>query len=149
MSAEWLSATSFERSHKVLAAINTLSVHAKLSLAGHAAPTDEADIQRSRDDLVQFVERLERTVLQVERAGDGAIVGADPRMVVLANEFLTEKQGRPRKSGLYSMRLNEIGALIRDTPGDPSALVPVLRDLRELIERHSHADVVAILGDGI
>lgn len=145
---EWLIAQSFERGHDLLSAINTLSIHAKLTLAEIDDSARSSDVQQARALLATFLDRFEDVIQDAEHHRDGTVLGADPRFGQLARRYLSMKSRWPRPLALYSMSLPELRQLLAaDRIEDLNRLIDSLHDLRALIEQHAHSDVVGLLGE--
>lgn len=140
MSAEWLVIQSFQRNQDLLAAINTLSIHTKLVLAGVADEERAEDAEKAREELVSFLKTLEQAVDQVEQ--ENALVGLDPRLRKLARRFVAARRNRRRfRSSLFTKSLSDVKHLLTPTDEEEQqALVESLSDLRSLIEEHAHTD---------
>lgn len=147
--SEWLSALSFERSHEVLSAINTLSIRAKLTLASVGDAEREDSVRQARKHLLAFLDDFQAAIKRTEEGGDIGVLGVDPRMAQLADQYVTTKSRWPRPTGgLYQYPLTEVGQLLNsDKMCDQQKLVEFLRELRHLLEEHSRADNSVILGD--
>lgn len=145
---EWLTAESFEQTQEIVSAINTLSIHAKLTLAEIDDSDRGEEVREARARLLTFLVRFEAVVQAAEQRPEGTVLGVDPRLGQLATKFLSAKSQWPQKSALYATPFAELRRLLTsDTPADLKALVNVLHDLRVLVEQHAHADVAGILGD--
>ena len=145
---DWLAASSFERTHEVLSAINTLSIHAKLHLAGARDPASEEEVKAAREHLLGFLSGLDELLIEAEQEDDRAVVGADPRMVDLARRYLSARKRWPRPSVVFELPIGELSSLVRsEREEDLPRLVECLRGLRMLLEQHSVADTAGILGD--
>jgi hypothetical protein len=145
---EWLTAQSFEQAHETVSAINALSIHAKLKLAGIDDSPRNDDVCKARTRLLAFLDRLQAIVQDAEQDEDGAVRGTDPRLGQLAKSFLSLKSKWPHPPGLYATSFREVSALIQsEALEDQKDLVNFLRDLRCLLEQHAHADISSILGD--
>lgn len=145
---EWLTAESFEQTQEIVSAINTLSIHAKLTLAEIDDSDRGEEVREARTRLLAFLARFEAVVQAAEQRPEGAVLGVDPRLGQLARKFLSAKSQWPQKSALYAISFAELRRLLTsDTSEDLKALVNVLHDLRALVEQHAHADVAGILGD--
>jgi hypothetical protein len=145
---EWLGASSFERTHEVLAAINTLSIHTKLVAAGAPDPFYVAAAPAARDRLLNFVDELADLTEQAARTEQDALTGTDPRMGDLTQRFLAGRKGLPRKSALFRLSTRELRALIADeNPTRREDLIGCLDALRSLLEQDAHADAVGLLGN--
>jgi hypothetical protein len=145
---EWLIAQSFEQAHEVVSAINTLSIHAKLLLAGVDDSSRQTEVSKARECVLRFLGRLHAVVAGAENRQDGAVLGTDPRLAQLAQRFLSQRQKWPCPTGLYTASLSQVCSLIQsDSAQDQEEAVNFLRDLRALVEQHAHADVVGILGE--
>jgi len=145
---EWLTAHSFERAHNLISAINTLSIRAKLCLAGVDDSSREDEVEKAREHLLAFLGRFEAVVQGAERNRDGTVLGADPRLGQLAKKFLSVKSQWPRRSTLYSSSFTEMRELLTSKRAeDQQSLINFLRDLRLLVEQHAHSDIIGVLGD--
>lgn len=148
MRNEWLAASSFERAHEVLLAINRLSIHHKLALAGQPTSTPPSEIEEARRCLATFLERLDSVVGGAERDKEAGMVGVDPRLALLATTYLAARRQWPQRSELSPLSLADLRKLLdADAPEERQRLLTGLGDLRALIEQHTHADVMNLLGD--
>lgn len=147
--SEWLAALSFERAHEVLSAINTLSIRAKLILAGVDDAQRDETVREARKQLLAFLDRLRAAVEGREQRADFGVLGVDPRMGQLVEQFVSTKSRWPCPSGgLYQSTLGDIRALLlSESAAEQKKLIECLRELRHLIEEHSRADNSVILGD--
>lgn len=147
--SEWLSALSFERSHEVLSAINTLSIRAKLVLANVDDAEREDSVRQARKHLLSFLNAFQAAIKRTEEGADIGVLGVDPRMAQLADQYVTTKSRWPRPAGgLYQYPVTEFSQLLNsDKMCDQQKLVEFLRELRHLLEEHARADNSVILGD--
>ena len=149
MSTEWLAVQSFQHSQSVLAAINTLSIHLKLNLAGLADQEREEEAAQSRERLASFLNELEMVVEELEQEKVKPVVGADPRLRKLGESFMEAKRDRRRfRSELFRGRPAEIKQLLESKqPEDQKKLLASLEELRVLVEEHIHEDAIQLLGE--
>lgn len=148
MKSDWLTASSFEQTHRIISAINTLSIHAKLTQAGIENPTDEAEIISARHELLGFLGGLNKVIKNIEASPGQMVMGADPRIGELAVQYLSQKQYGIHNSAFYDKSFEALAELISSEHNeDIQALINCLQDLRELLEQHSHSDVANLLGD--
>jgi hypothetical protein len=148
MKSHWLAASSFEESLKLVAAINDISAHAKLALAKIDDPTPAEQVEASRKILADFLERFRAVAQSVEADETRPILGTDPRSGKLVKKYLAHKENQLKPSGLYNISLERLRELVQsDKPEGLRELIDCLRDLRELVEEHSQADVNSILGE--
>lgn len=148
MKDDWLTASSFERMHEIISAINTIIINAKLTISGIDDPAEEAEVEDARKHLFRFLERLQALLNEAEQSPDGTVLGADPRLGNLATRYLSQKRRLPKRSDLYSITLTELSDLLKsDRPEVLSALISYLQELRWLIENNFRADVVGVLGE--
>jgi hypothetical protein len=146
MSSEWLTAESFERNQRLISAINTLSIHTKLSLEGVADVPNDDDIPAAKQELRTFLNRLDPLLRTVEANQEAPILGTDPRFGLLVRQFASARKLRPA-SPLHTLPIGTVSALLdSEQPADQEKLVRYLRALRQLVEQHAHADVVGLLG---
>src|SRR2546425_1138204 len=100
MRNDWLAAAQFERTQAVLSAINTLSINAKLTLAGVENPVTACEIEQARDRLLTFVRNLSDLVSSANQSSFGTIVGTDPQMSQIARHLISPSAGtrQPKSS---------------------------------------------------
>ena len=148
MKADWLAATHFERMHEVISAINTLSIHAKLALAGITDPTPSAEVEKARSGLADFVESLEHSIERLTPDMEGTYVGSDTWLRAVALQFLAGDARDERRSRRSTHSLTAMADLVRSVrPEDLERLIADLQELRFVIEEQSQEDVDGILGD--
>ena len=150
MKHEWLTTSSFERSQGILSAINMLSIHVKLRMAGVNEPDTEAEGRhaKEKETLLDFLSHLQKLIQDAEGDDAGIVTGGDPRFGELAKRYLSRKQRFAQQSVAYELSIERLRELIQqDDAKELLMLIRYLRDLRELIEEHAHADVVALLGE--
>ena len=148
MKHEWLTTSNFERTQEVLSAINALSIYAKLRIAGVSDPNGEVEVRQAKEDLIDFLNRLQTSVQDAQDDGDGIVTRADPRFGELAKRYLSRKQQSAQQSVSHELSIDHLRALVeQDDIKEFPMLISYLRDLRGLIEEHAHADVVALLGE--
>ncbi len=144
----WLAAENFERAHNIIAAINTLSIHTKLVLAGTDDTERSKEVVKARAVLRSFLERLGTLVIEAERTRGGTVTGADPRLSQLARTFVAKRREWTQHSPLYDVNPSNIVALLEsDASDDLQRLVVYLQELRTLLEQSVHADIVGLLGE--
>jgi hypothetical protein len=148
MKNKWLAATHFERMHEVISAINTLSINAKLRLAGIPNPVDSNELTEARKLLTNFLQHFFKLVGVAEANTREVIIGDDPRIGDLLESFFVEKQRAGDAEGLYNISPEDLQVLIdAEETSKLERLVVCLRDLRLLIEAHSQTDISNLLGD--
>lgn len=145
MNSDWLAATSYERLHDLISAVNTLSIHAKFILSGRTAPIAEEDaqeVQASRRRLLEFMGRFDTLLQAAAQRGDGTVVGVDPQLGALAMHYLAHQSATRQRSSLYSLPIADLARLF-DSKGekDLQSLVEYLRDLRKFLEQHLSEDI--------
>jgi len=148
MSNNWLAAESFERTHGILAALNALSIHAKMTLARVDDTERNSDVVKARAVLRAFLESFGAIVKEAEGTHEGMVTGADPRLSQLARTFVAKRRQWPQHSPLYDITLSEVEALLEsDIPDDLHRLIAYLQELRVLLEQNVHADIAGLLGE--
>lgn len=145
---EWLVAQSFERVHEVISAINTLSIHAKLTIAGIDDSSREGEVRKARERVCVFLDRLQEVLQNAADHHDRRVLGTDPRLGQLAKRFLAVKNKWPCPTGLYSVPLPQVRALILSEAAEhQKTAINALHELRLLLEEHAHADIIGLLGN--
>ncbi len=147
MCVHWLTAQSLQNSQDLLAAVNTLSIHTKLLLAGKPDEERVAASREAKEKLDIFLQQLEN-VAGNEQQESEPVLGADPRLRQLARSFIKAKSNHRRfRSLLVKDDLSEVRKLLRSEEiEDRRSLVKCLSDLRIILEEHLQADADKMLG---
>ncbi len=149
MSTEWLAIQSFQHDQDVLTAINTLSIHIKLELAGFLDDKRTEVANEARSKLSSFLKELETIVPEPGQTVAEPVLGTDPRLRQLAKNFTAAKRDRSRfRSILFRDTLSHAQQLLySNEKADQELLIKCLEELRMLVEEHIYADTVRILGE--
>ena len=148
MYTNWLSALSFTMVREIIAAINVVSINAKLCLVGKCDTTDQVDLEKARKSLSKFLSEFEGVLENTEHDQDGLVFGSDPRFSQLVSDFLAERKRLPNKSALFVIPISELKELVNsDKVTDMEKLIGLLRDLRNVLEHHSRSDFLDVIGD--
>ena len=147
METEWLAIQSFQHSQNLLSAINTLSIHTKLELAGILDEGRVAAAERARETIVSFLAELQEMAQEAEKGK--TILGVDPRRRQLVESFIAAKHNPRRfRSALFQDTSTRVQKLLRsNSEEDSEFLLECLKELRILLEDHIHTDAVQILGE--
>lgn len=147
MSDQWISYQSFIQNQQLLEAINTLSIHTKLKLAGDADPKRFSEVEKATSQLTRFITTFDKLVQQNNQ--EPALNGADERLRQLLQDFYSAKNDHQKfRSVVFTDSPARLLTLMKsDQTEDKLALVECLKELRLLIEQHVHADTDAILGE--
>ena len=149
MSTQWLAAQSFQQSQDLLTALNTLSIHLKLRLAGIPDEERGREARQARQTLGAFFQAL-HTLLQEAQQGEmKPLVGVDSRRRQFVKNFIEAKRNRRQfHSALFQHTPSRVEQLLSsDAEEDQHALLQCLRELRTLLEEHVSEDTAQILED--
>ena len=147
MNNQWLSFQSFVQNQELLEAINTLSIHTKLDLAGDV---DEERVNKLNDakiKIAQFIKNFDKIIKQTDN--NKPILGVDHRLRQLVQNFFSAKQtGYKFHSPFFTESPARVLDLIKsENEEDKKSLIECLKELRILIEEHVHTDTNEILGE--
>jgi hypothetical protein len=146
--SNWQLAESFERTRHLIAAINIVSVHAKLSLAGVPDPQPPEDVKNATSFLRAFLEKLAADLSQSDKDASSPVTGATARANLLAKRFALSRNQAPESSPIYARPLPQfIPLFASQTRPDQLALISGLQTLRNLLEQLHHADSSEMLGN--
>ncbi|CAG0993780.1 hypothetical protein ANAEL_02457 [Anaerolineales bacterium] len=148
MKSDWMTASSFSRAREVISAINIVSIYAKLVSTNEEYPHNLDDLNHAREKLSAFLSDFGRLIEKGISDQDGIIIGSDPRFSELAKMFIEERRHLPQKSTLFKLPTEKLIHLVRsNNPEEMPELIACLRDLRNILDQHSHSDIVGILGE--
>ena len=149
MSTHWLDIQSFQQSQELLSAINTLSIHRKLTDRGYPDTNRKEAAEQARETLVAFFEKLDKIVQNIEDGHRKPVLGVDARLRHLAENYVHAKRarGQPR-SPFLEHPLSQVRDLFySERTEDRREVLRVLAAFRELLEEHVSVDATRLLGE--
>jgi hypothetical protein len=148
MSDAWIIAESFERTHQLISAINTVSIHMKLKLAGHSDDERVAEADASREVVRRFLSSLATLIPELEENPNAPLPGYAPRVGLFARRFVQERHRNPTRSPLLSLPVDQFASLLdADAEQDQRSVIEGLGTLREMLEQHHHSEATGVLGE--
>ncbi len=148
MNPQWLAVQSFQDSQNLLSAINTLSIHTKLEIAGRPDKKRAKAAAKAKEDLIKFLKELEEMVQRAEKVDTKPMLGIDPRRRQLVKSFIAAKRNYQFRSTLFRDKLSRVAErLYSDKKVDKQTILPFLEELRMLLEEHLENDTEQILGE--
>ncbi len=149
MENQWLSIQSFLHDQELLEAINTLSIHTKLTLAGDSDEERIAKVSKAEAVLNDFLKSFDTIISQNETQDDRPILGVNSRLRQLVDAFISARKDNMRfQSQLFTESPANVLKLLKSKKEtDKEALVHCLKELRILIEEHVHIDTTQVLGE--
>lgn len=149
MSTDWLVIQSFQHDQDILSAINILSIHTKLELAGVLDEKRAEAANQAREKLASFFQQLEAMLQEAGETGAEPVLGTNLRLRQLVTNFTAAKRDRTRfRSALFRNTLPYAQQLLYSNErSDKQSVLRCLEELRMLIEQHIHDDAVRILGE--
>ena len=146
MKPQELAVQSFHENQKLLSAVNTLSIHTKLEIEGRSDLNDEKTVAKAKDELCLFFKELERQV-QDAQTEKQPLLGIDERRQQFVRNFIEARRNYRIQSPILQDELSEVvQILLSDEDADKQAILPILAELRTLIEEHLESDVGHLLG---
>ncbi len=137
---------SFHENQKILFAINTLSIHTKLEMAGHSDTNRTKEIPEAKEVLRLFLTELEPQVQRAEEAETKPLLGVDARRRQLVKNVVAARRNRIRSSFLRGKLSDASQLLYSDKTEDKEDILLVLEELRMLLEEHIASDTEVLLG---
>ena len=149
MSTHWLDIQSFQQSQELLSAINTLSIHRKLTDKGHPDTNRKKAAEQARETLVAFFGKLDKIVQDIEDGHRKPILGVDARLIHLAENYVHTKRARGQFcSPFIEHPLSQVGQLFySERLEDRREALKVLAAFRVLLEEHTSVDTTRLLGE--
>lgn len=149
MSNYWLDIQSFQQTQDLLSAINTLSIHIKLGLAGIPDPGRKDAAAQARETLVSFFEALDEVVQGIEGGQRKPLLGVDARLRHLAQNFVKARRDPDQYgSQLFQNTLSHARHLLySDQPEDLKEVLRSLKEFRSMLEKHVSTDATRLLGE--
>ncbi|MDE2889025.1 MAG: hypothetical protein OXR72_12515 [Gemmatimonadota bacterium] len=137
MSSRWLGIQSFHHSQDLLSAINTVSIHRKLTAGGHPDTIRIEAAEHAQETLIAFFDRLEHVARIIEDGHREPVLGADLRLLRLAENYVNTKHAHSQSHPIFELSLSQVnGMFYSRRPQDCQNLLEILAVFRILIEEH-------------
>ena len=147
MSTHWLDIQSFQQSQELLSAINTLSIHRKLTDKGYLDTNRKESAEQAIETLVAFFQKLDKIVRNVEDGHRTPVLGVDARLRHLAENYVQAKRAQSH-SPFLELPLSQVRDLFySESSDDRGKVLAVLAAFRELLEEHVGVDTRQLLGE--
>ena len=137
---------SFHENKRILFAINSLSIHIKLEMAGHSDMNRAKAIPEAKEVLRLFLIELEPQVQRAEEAETKPLLGVDARRRQLIKNFTAARRNRIRSPILRGKLSDAAQLLYSDKTADKEDILLVLKELRMLLEEHIASDTEILIG---
>ncbi|MYC12183.1 MAG: hypothetical protein F4Y39_00500 [Gemmatimonadetes bacterium] len=147
MSTQWLAIQSFQQSQELLSAINTLSIHRKLTDKGYLDTNRKEAAEQVVETLIPFFQKLDKIVQNIEDGPRKPVLGVDARLRHLAENYVQAKRAQSN-SPFLELSLSQVTELFySESPEDRGKVLAVLAAFRELLEEHVGVDARQLLGN--
>ena len=147
MSTQWMAIQSFQQSQELLSAINTLSIHRKLTDKGYLDIDKTEAAEQAIETLVAFFQKLDKIVQNIEDEHRKPILGVDARLRHLAENYVQAKRAQSHFPFL-EFPLSQVRDLFySESTEDRGKILAVLTAFRELLEEHVSVDARQLLGN--
>lgn len=147
MSTHWLYIQSFQQSQELLSAINTLSIHRKLTDKGYLDTNRKEAAEQAIETLVVFFKKLDKIIQNIEDEPRKPVLGVDARMRHLAENYAQAKRAQSH-SPFLEFPLSQVRDLFYSkSTEDRGKILAVLAAFRELLEEHVGVDARQLLGN--
>ncbi|MYF72815.1 MAG: hypothetical protein F4175_05350 [Gemmatimonadetes bacterium] len=138
---------SFQQSQELLSAINTLSIHRKLTDKGYLDTNRKEAAEQVVETLIPFFQKLDKIVQNIEDGPRKPVLGVDARLRHLAENYVQAKRAQSN-SPFLELSLSQVTELFySESPEDRGKVLAVLAAFRELLEEHVGVDARQLLGN--
>ena len=146
MNSQWRAVQSFQENQNLISAINTLSIHIKLEMAGHPDLDRAKAVPKAKEELCDFLTELDSQVKCVE-IEKKSLLGVDPRRRKFVKHLIDAKNEYRILSPFLQEKLPVVQQLLHsDTEADKPEALLLLEELRMLLEEHIGSDVEQLFG---
>ena len=147
MKPKELAVQSFHENQKLLSAVNAVSIHTKLEMAGRSDLNGAETVAAAKETLDTFFNELDVIVERAEEAETKLLLGVDARRRQFIRNFIDAKRNYRIQSPSLRGKLSDIAQLIySDKETDKQDILIVLEELRMLLEEHIARDTEVLLG---
>ena len=138
---------SFHENQKLLSAVNTVSTHTKLEMAGRFYLNNTKVITEAKETPNTFFKGLDIIVERVEKTGTQSLLEVDARRRQFIRNFIAAKHNYRIQSPSFRGKLSDVAQMIySDKEADRQDILLVLEDFRIPIEEHIASDTEVLLG---
>ena len=146
MKPQELAVQSFHENQKLLSAVNILSIHTKSEIAGRPEFNDAKTVAEAKNTLCSFLAELDNQVQHAEIEAQ-PLFGIDQRRQQFVRHFIEARRNSKIQTAPLCDNLSQVMYFLRsDEKTNKRAILPVLEELRILIEEHLENDVSQLLG---
>lgn len=147
MKPKELAVQSFHENQNLLSAVNTLSIHTKLEMAGRSDRNGAKVIAEAKETLNTFFKELDVIVERAEKTETKLLLGVDARRRQFVSNFIAAKRNYRIQSASLRGKLSDVAQLLySDKDADKQDILLVLDELRMLLEEHIASDTEVLLG---
>ena len=147
MKPKELAVQSFHENQNLLSAVNTLSIHTKLEMAGRSDLNGAKVIAEAKETLNTFFKELDVIVERAEKTETKLLLGVDARRRQFVSNFIAAKRNYRIQSASLRGKLSDVAQLLySDKEADKQDILLVLDELRMLLEEHIASDTEVLLG---
>ena len=147
MKPKELAVQSFHENQKLLSAVNTLSIHTKLEIAGRSDLNGAKTVAAAKETLNTFFKELDVIVERAEKAETKLLLGVDARRRQFIRNFIDAKRNYRIQSPSLRGQLSDVAQMIySDKETDKQDILIALEELRMLLEEHIASDTEVLLG---
>lgn len=138
MSSRWLGVQSFHQSQELLSAINTVSIHRKLTAGGHPDTIRIEAAEHAQETLIAFFDKLDHIARIIEDGHREPVLGTDLRLLRLAENYVNTKRAHSQsRSPFFKLSLSQVNGLFYSKrTQDCQNLLEILAVFRILFEEH-------------
>ncbi len=146
VNSQWRAVQSFQENQSLISAINTLSIHTKLEMAGHADSNRAEAVPNAQETLCAFLTELDSQVRRFE-VEKKLLLGVDPRRRQFIEHLIEAKNEYRIHSPFLQEKLSSVKQLLHsDAETDKQETLRLLEELRMLLEEHIGSDVAQLFG---
>lgn len=146
VNSQWRTVQSFQENQNLISAINTLSIHIKLEMAGRSDLNRAEAAPKAKEELCKFLTELDSQVKCVE-VEKNSLLGVDPRRRKFVKHLIAAKNEYRIHSPFLQEKLAVVQQLLySDAEADKQETLLLLDELRMLLEEHIGSDVEQLFG---
>lgn len=146
INSKWRTVQSFQENQNLISAINTLSIHIKLEMAGYSDLNRVEAVPKAKKELCEFLTELDSQVQRAE-VENKPLLGVDPRRRQFVKHLIAAKQSnRIHSPFLLNDLLEGVQLLHSDAETVKQDILNFLEELQMLLEEHIGSDVQQLFG---
>lgn len=148
MDNNYITTSSFEKTHDIISVLNTISIYSKLKLSGKTQIIKDNEIKIAKDKFKKFLSNFNKVIQEAEKQPDNIIINTDPRFEALITRYIHSKKYSIQDKEILNIPIIKIIKIIESKEeSEISILITYIKSLRSILEQHAYVDYTKLISN--